>query len=581
MTKIVLALATFAVLLVSSCSKPESHRDAATPSAAVARLGPAPVATIAKVDAERILGHIRVLASDELEGRFPGTPGEEKTVTYLTAEMRKLGLGPGNTDGSFVQKVPLVGITATEDRPLVVTGGSRLETFRWRDDVVAWTKRVADAASIDASELVFVGHGIVAPEYDWDDFKGVDLKGKTMVVLVNDPLVPDPSDPSKVDPNVFKGTAMTQYGRWTYKYEEGARRGAAGVLIIHETGPAGYPFTIVQRNLGEKFDLVSADKNMGRASLEGWLSLDAAKRVLAIAGQDFDTLKKQATSRSFKPVPLGVKASFSVRNKIRTIDSRNVIGRLEGADPKLKDEHIVVTAHWDHLGIGAPVNGDRIYRGAIDNASGVATILEIARVVTETKPRPRRSFLFLAVTAEEQGLLGSRQYTTAPLHPLEGTVANINIDGINPWGRTKDVTVVGLGLSDLDDVLRDAAREQGRTLRPDPDAEKGTYYRSDHINFAKAGVPALYAGGGVDFIGKSPEFGRRKRDEYTQHDYHAPSDTIKPDWDLSGAAEDAALLATVGYRVANAETPPEWKPGAEFSRKRDAKSPSSGRRREN
>src|ERR1700752_1636398 len=304
----ILAVLVAAAALTTACS-PATETPPPSSTAAPAKI---PLASMPKVDAGRLLGHIKVLASDEFEGRAPGTPGEEKTVQYLTGEFQKLGLKPGNTDGTYIQKVPLVGITGAEAKPLVVSGKSKA-TFKWRDDVVAWTKHVADSASIENSDLVFVGYGVVAPEYKWDDFKGIDLKGKTMVVLVNDPQVPDPSDASKLDPRTFNGSAMTYYGRWTYKFEEAARRGAAGALIIHETGPAGYAFNVVQGNLGEKFDLVTPDKNMGRANIEGWLSLDAAKRILKMAGQDFDTMKKQATTREFKPVPLGLKASLAIK----------------------------------------------------------------------------------------------------------------------------------------------------------------------------------------------------------------------------------------------------------------------------
>ena len=561
--KVIPALVAATALAASACSPA-----APPPPAATAAPAKIPLVSMPKVDAARLLGHIKTLASDEFEGRAPGTPGEEKTVQYLTAAFQKLGLKPGNTDGTFIQKVPLVGITGAEAKPLVVTGKGKA-TFKWRDEVVAWTKHVADGASIDNSDLVFVGYGVVAPEYNWDDFKGIDLKGKTMVVLVNDPQVPDPSDPSKLDARTFNGTAMTYYGRWTYKFEEAARRGAAGALIVHETGPAGYPFGVVQGNLGEKFDLVTPDKNMGRANIEGWLSLDAAKRVLKMAGQDFDALKKQALTREFRPVPLGLHASVAIRNTLRTIQSKNVLARLEGSDPVLKNEYIVYTAHWDHFGIGEPENGDKIYNGALDNASGVASMLEIARELAEVKPAPRRSILFVALTAEEQGLLGSQYYAVTPIYPLAKTLANINIDGINPLGRTKDITVIGLGASDLDDYLRDAAAEQSRTLRPDPEAEKGFYYRSDHFNFAKQGVPALYTDTGVEYIGKPSEFAKQKRDEYNKEDYHQPSDQVKPDWDLSGAVEDAELMAAVGYRVANADKFPEWKPGNEFRAKRE------------
>ena len=552
------------LVLTMACADNSSEQEG-QPQAAQPPSG----APAVRVDAATILDRIKTLSSDEYEGRAPGTKGEDLTVQYLEGEFKKLGLKPGNTDGTYVQKVPLVGITAKNSQPLTVTKGSERKTFKWSDDVVAWTKHVGDGAAIEASDLVFAGYGVEAPEFNWNDFKDVDVKGKTIVVLVNDPQIPDPADPKKLDAKVFNGNAMTYYGRWTYKFEEGARKGAAGILIVHETGPAGYPFSVVQGNLREKFDLVTPDKNMGRAAIEGWITLDTAKAILQMAGHDFDALKKQALTREFRPVPLNLKASLGVRNSLRTLDSRNVVAKLEGSDPSLKDEYVVYTAHWDHLGVGTAVNGDTIYNGALDNASGVAQLLEIAGAFTQAKPGPKRSVLFLMVTAEEQGLLGSQYYSVTPIYPLAKTVANINIDGVNQWGRTKDITVVGMGASDLDDYLRDAATRQGRTLRPDPEPEKGFYYRSDHFNFAKQGVPALYTDTGVDFVGKGPEYSKQKRDEYTEKDYHAPSDEVKPNWDLSGAVEDAELLYTVGYNVANATKMPEWKPGNEFKAKRD------------
>jgi len=559
-------------ILVAGCSRGVEPPPAATvPAAKVA------LASMPKIQAASVLEHIKVLASDEFEGRGPGTPGEDKTVEYLRAQFKKLGLKPGNTDGTYIQKVPLVGITGAQGQPLEIShekSGLGVSTpFRWKDEVVAWTKHVADGASIKGSDMVFVGYGVVAPEYKWDDFKGVDLRGKTMIVLVNDPQIPDPADPAKLDARTFNGKAMTYYGRWTYKYEEAARRGAAGVFIVHEEGPAGYPYEVVQGFLGERFDLATPDKNMGRASIEGWLSLEAAKRVLKTAGHDFDALKKQATTREFKPVPLGLKASMTLRNTLRTVQSQNVLAKLEGSDPVLRDEYVVYSAHWDHLGIGDPdpsgEKGDKIYNGAVDNGSGVASMIEAARAFTEINPPPKRSILFVMVTAEEQGLLGSEYYATTPAYPLTKTLANINVDTVNQWGRSKDITVIGLGASDLDDYLRDAAAEQSRTLRPDPESEKGFYYRSDHFNFAKQGVPALYTDNGIEYIGKPSGFGLQKRDEYTKRDYHKPSDEIKPDWDLSGAVEDTELLVAVGYRVANAEKFPEWKPGNEFRAKRE------------
>jgi Zn-dependent M28 family amino/carboxypeptidase len=559
------------MVIAAACSRTPDPPQTGSPADAggITSAKPMPLASLPRIDAASILERTKVLSADEFEGRAPGTRGEERTVKYLEDEFKKLGLKPGNTDGTYVQKVPLVGITASNTQPLTVTHGKQKQTFKWAEDVVAWSKHVADTASITNSEMVFAGYGVTAKEFNWDDFKDVDVKGKTIVVLVNDPQVPDPSDPSKLDPKVFNGTAMTYYGRWTYKFEEGAKRGAAGILIVHEERPAGYPFSVVQGNLQEKFDLVTPNKNMDRAAIEGWVTLDTAKKILKTAGQDFDALKKLALSRDFRPVPLNLTASLAIRNKMRTLDSRNVLAKVEGSDPDLRDEYVVYTAHWDHLGVGAPVNGDTIYNGALDNASGVASLLETAKAFTVVEPKPKRSILFVMVTAEEQGLLGSQYYSVTPVYPLAKTLANINVDGVNQWGRTKDITVVGMGASDLDDYLRDAASEQGRTLRPDPEPEKGFYYRSDHFNFAKQGVPALYADTGEEFIGKPPSYGQQKRDEYTKADYHAPSDEVKPDWDLSGAAEDAQLLFAVGYRVANANRFPEWKAGNEFKAKRD------------
>jgi len=563
-TILMLAVCAMAAACGGSDDTPPAADQAATATP------PATVDQMPALDQNAILERIKVLASDEFEGRAPGTKGEDLTVRYLVDESKKLGLQPGNPDGTYVQRVPLVGITGAEAKPLTVTQNGQSRTFKWSDDVVAWTKRVTDTVSIDDSEMIFVGYGVTAPEYNWDDFKGVDVKGKTLVVLVNDPQVPDASDPSKLDPSLFNGQAMTYYGRWTYKYEKAAELGAAGLFIVHETEPAGYPYPVVQGFLGERFDLVTENKNMNRAAIEGWLSLGAAQALFKMAGQNFEELKKQAISRDFKPVPLGLDASMALRNTMRTIDSQNVVAKLEGSDPRLRDEYVVYSSHWDHLGVNEAAEGsDKINNGALDNASGVATLLEMARGFTQLEPKPKRSLLFLFVTAEEQGLLGSEYYATHPLYPLEKTVANINIDGVNQWGRTSDITVVGMGASDLDDYLQQAAQSQKRTLVPDPESEKGFYYRSDHFNFAKVGVPALYTDSGISFIGKDQAYSKTKRDEYTANDYHKPSDEIKPDWDLSGAVEDARLMMTVGYNVANAGKFPEWKPGNEFKATRD------------
>jgi Zn-dependent M28 family amino/carboxypeptidase len=535
---------------------------------AAAALAQVPTPAFPPIDGEAILGHIKVLASDEFEGRAPGTEGEKKTVAYLVEQFRKLGLQPGNPDGSYVQKVPLVGITASP-APLVFRKGGQALELRWREDVVTWTKRVAEEAAIDASDVVFVGYGVEAPEFQWDDYKGVDVRGKTLVMLVNDPPLPDPAEPGQLDPKQFGGRAMTYYGRWTYKYEEGARRGAAAVILVHETGPAGYPFSVVQGNTAERFDLVTPDRNMGRAALEGWITLEKAKALFALAGQDLEALKQRALTRAFRPVPLGVSASMKLHNSLRTLDSLNVVAKLPGSDPALRDEHVVYTAHWDHFGVGVPVNGDRIYNGALDNASGTAGLIEVARAFTQVKPAPKRSILFLAVTAEEQGLLGSQYYSVAPLHPLAKTLANVNMDGLNLYGRTRDVEITGFGASELDEYARKVAAEQGRRVEPEAEPEKGYYYRSDHFHFAKQGVPALSAGAGLDYEGKPEGYGRKKRDEYVARDYHAPSDEIKPDWEMSGAAQDCEFYMRVGYLVANAAKYPEWNPGTEFRATRE------------
>jgi Zn-dependent M28 family amino/carboxypeptidase len=537
--------------------------------AAPAPSGPLTMADLPNINTDAILTDIRKLSSDEFEGRAPGSKGEQLTVQYFIDQFKAAGLEPGNPDGSWTQKVPLVALTPQPQGPVVVKKGGQTRPFRIRDEIVVFSKHVADEVRLENSELVFAGYGVQAPEYQWDDFRGVDVKGKTIIVLVNDPPVTVPGNAQELDPKIFGGRAMTYYGRWTYKFEKAAELGAAGVLIVHETAPAGYPFNVVQTMGGERFDLVTPDKNAGRAKIEGWMSLEAATALLKMAGQDYQKLKARAATREFKAVPLGATASVALKQKTRTVDSQNVIAKLTGSDPALKDEYIVYTAHWDHFGIGEPVKDDNIYNGAIDNASGCAMVMEIARQFTKVQPRPKRSLLFLMVTAEEQGLLGSQYYAEFPLYPLARTLADINVDTINQWGRTKDLTVIGLGASDLDDYARAAADEQGRVLRPDAEPEKGFYYRSDHFNFAKKGVPALDPDSGIDFIGKPADYGQKKRDEWTTVDYHTPSDEVKADWDLAGAAEDGRIFFAIGYRLAQADRFPEWKPGNEFKSIRD------------
>jgi Zn-dependent M28 family amino/carboxypeptidase len=517
-----------------------------------------PAEALASIDTASLMAHVRTLSHDSMLGRAPGSLGEDRTVAYLEGQFRAMGLAPGNPDGSYIQQVPLVAITA-DPRMVLRIGNRRLA---YRDDFVAWTRHVVPSVSLENAELVFVGYGVEAPEFSWDDYKGQDLTGKVLVMLVNDPPLPDTTQ--------FRGPAMTYYGRWTYKYEQGMKHKAAGVLLIHETGPAGYPWPVVQGMGGEKFDLATPDSNRTRAKVEGWIHLDQARALFAAAGQDFDSLKARAMTREFAPVPLGQAASLDLRNSIRSVSSRNVVARLAGSDPDLAAEHVVYTAHWDHFGVSTPVNGDSIYNGALDNATGTAGLLLLAKAFKAMPTAPRRSILFLAVTAEEQGLLGSQYYSVMPLYPLASTLANINLDGLNTDGATRDLVVVGMGASELEDYARDAAAEQNRVLKPDPEPEKGFYYRSDHFNFAKQGVPAFYADAGTEVIGKPADFAMQQRARYTAEDYHKPSDEIKPGWDLTGGVEDLRLYLTIGYRVAQATKYPEWRPGNEFRATREA-----------
>jgi Zn-dependent M28 family amino/carboxypeptidase len=530
-----------------------------------------PASALDGITADGIMRHIKTLASDEYEGRGPGTRGEELAIEYIADQFKQIGLAPGNTDGTYFQKVPLVGITTKQDAELKIKTAGKDFKLKFGDDFVARTVRVVEKTGFD-SDVVFVGYGVVAPEYGWDDYKGMDVRNKLLIMLVSDPPVPDRRNPKKLDEQMFKGRAMTYYGRWTYKFEIAAAKGAAGVLVVHETGPAGYPWSVPKGSFTiENFDLVAKDNNMSRANVEGWITNERARELCGTLGMDFDALKKAALRRDFKPVALKAHAKLELEQQLRRINSNNVVAKLEGADPRLKNEYVIYTAHWDHLGIGLPdAKGDKIYNGALDNATGCAGLIEIARAFKALPTPPRRSILFVSVTAEEKGLIGSKYYAENPIYPLDKTVAAINMDGLNQWGPTRDITVIGLGNSTLDDVLRAAAAEKGRVLRPDPEPEKGFYYRSDHFNFAKQGVPALDPSDGVEFIGKPKDWGQKKRDEYTEKDYHKPSDEIKADWNLSGAVEDLRVLVTVGYRVANTEKYPEWKPGTEFKAKRDA-----------
>jgi Zn-dependent M28 family amino/carboxypeptidase len=557
------AMLSFALACTTSPTNLNTN-SSATNGSVLTELKPA----LDSITANDILQHTKDISADEYEGRGPGTKGEELTVKYLTEQYQRLGLKPGNPDGTYVQKVPLVGFTGAPTASF--TAGGKQLNLKFPQDYVAVSRRFVPESKVENSDVVFVGYGVVAPEYGWDDYKGVDVKGKTIVMLINDPQVPSANDPATLDDKMFKGKAMTYYGRWTYKYEIAAQKGAAAAVIIHETGPAGYPYEVVSGSWSrENFDIQTPDKNMGRAAVESWITTERAKELFTAGGQDFDALKKAALSKDFKPVALNAKANMTVKNTLREINSNNVIAKLEGSDPTLKNQYVIYTAHWDHLGRDPNLTGDQIYNGALDNASGTAAMLEIAEAFTKLPTPPKRSILFLSVTAEEKGLLGAKYYAENPLYPLNKTLANINMDGVNQWGRTKDITMVGDDNSTLIDLLREAADSQQRVVNPDPESEKGFYYRSDHFEFAKQGVPALYTDSGTNYVGKDPAYGKQKRDEYTEKDYHKVSDEVKPDWDLTGAVDDAQLLTMIGYRVAQGDKYPEWKAGSEFKAKRD------------
>jgi len=522
------------------------------------------------INSASLLGEIKTLASDEFEGRKPGSAGEQKTIAYMQQEFQQMGLKPGNPNGTYLQNVPLAGITSKPQTNISVKG-KHLDLVN-KKDYIALSSHFEPRVEVKNSDIVFVGYGVVAPEYGWDDYKGLDVKGKTILMLVNDPAVPDPNDPSKLNEKMFKGKAMTYYGRWTYKYEIASAKGAAAAIIIHETGPAGYPFEVVANSWGnENFGLARPDKNAGRVSVESWMTYDKASELVRMAGFDLATLKKSAISRDFHPVPLpGATASFIIENTLREIDSHNVVAKLEGSDPKLKDQYVIYTAHWDHFGRDPELKGDQIFNGARDNASGSAGLLEIARAFTKLTPAPKRSILFLSVTAEEQGLLGSEYYAENPLYPLKNTLADINMDELNVWGKTKDLTIVGLGNSTLDDTATAVLKAHDRTVRPDPQPENGGFYRSDHFSFAKEGLPSLDPDSGVEYIGKPADYGMKTHELWESNDYHKPSDEVKSDWDLSGAVDDLRIFFEIGHIVAQGDTFPSWSPGTEFGAKRDA-----------
>src|SRR5882762_612177 len=515
-----------------------------------------------------LLAHIKILASDEFEGRAPGTKGEELSVNYITDQFKKIGLKPGNPDGTYTQEVLLAGIKS-EPRMSFTIGDGTIG-LKYPDDFIASSARLQPEIKINNSEVVFVGFGVVAPEYGWDDYKNVDVRGKTLLMLIGDPPIPDPKDPSKLDEKMFKGKAMTYYGRWTYKYEIAAQKGAAAAVIIHETGSAGYPYSVVKTSWAkENYEIDSPNKNSDAVEARCWITLDGAKKLLDACGQDFDALKKSAITKEFRPVTLKAKAKIDIKQQLRSFKSHNVIGKLDGNDPKLRDEYVIYTAHWDHLGRHPELQGDQISNGAIDNASGVASVIQLAAAFTKLNPPPKRSVLFMATTAEEAGLLGAKFYAEHPLYPLEKTLADINLDSMNVWGKARDIEDLSLGFSTVDDLLAAAAKQQGRTAIPDSRPDKGKIYRADNFEFSKVGLPSLYIGKGEHLLSR-PETAPLRSDEFDSTDYHQVTDEIRPDWDLSGAVQDVQLLFEVGYQVANGDRFPEWKPRSEFKAKRDS-----------
>lgn len=514
---------------------------------------------LVQMDTLTIDRHLSVLASDDFMGRKPFTEGEEKTIHYLESELMRMGVSAGNGD-SYFQDVPLVEITGRQSEEMVVKAGAKTMRFKTNEDVVVYTERASEYAEIKDSELVYAGYGIVAPEYGWNDYEGLDVKGKTVIVLVNDPGF------SSGDSTLFKGEEMTYYGRWTYKYEEAARQGAAGVLIVHETVPAGYPWLVVQSSwTGAKLNL-DAENPPYQCAIQGWITRSTAVQLFSQAG--IKNYSEMAKSKDFKPVPMGMSATVNVSNEIKRDVSKNVIGMVKGSDRP--DEYIIYSAHWDHIGVGEPIDGDSIYNGAHDNASGTTGLLMIAEQFAKPENQPERSVVFLFVTAEEQGLLGSAYYAQDPVFPPNQTVANINMDGLPAYGEMKDLTITGYGQSELDSYAQAEAEKQGRYIVPDPDPGKGYFFRSDHFNFAKIGIPALYASGSVEHMTKGTEFIQEKYQEYLAIKYHQPQDNYEPElWDLKGIALDATLLFKVGYGLANEEYFPKWNDGSEFKAKRE------------
>ncbi len=567
-----LVLVSLIAVALAACQSHDSDQAppaASAPATSTAAPVPTPVADgphtfSPEITAGDFARHLKTISSDEYEGRKPGTLGERLTTNYLIEQFKALGLEPGNK-GDWVQSVPAVSTTLDNQDTLkldIAEGGGN-EAFAFKTDFVAGTLQARPKVELKDSDVVFMGYGVDAPEAQWNDYDGIDVKGKTLIVLVNDPGW------DGNDANLFKGREMTYYGRWTYKYEEAARQGAAAVFIVHQTEPAAYGWNVVQSGwTTPRLDLPESEDPSPRLPVAGWITLEAAHRLFAKAGQDFDALQKQAGTRGFKAVPLKARASITLDSTIAHSISNNVIAMVKGS--KRPDEAIVYTAHWDHLGRDETLKGHQIYNGAVDNGTGIAALLEIAGKFAGSNPKPGRSVVFAAVTMEESGLLGSQYYVAHPPFPLAKTVADINMDALPIIGETKDMAVTGMGQSQLEDEFKTVLAAQGRVISGDAAPEKGHYFRSDHFNFAKAGVPALAAGSGQDLVVGGTAAGKAASEDYVKNHYHQPTDVYDPTWNFDGVVKNVQAYYALGEKLANSDTFPEWNPTSEFRAKREA-----------
>ncbi len=509
------------------------------------------------ISAERIREHTRFLSSDLLEGRGVGTRGGQLATEYIATQLALAGAKPAGDHGTWFQKVPLVGIETQPDATLSASAGGESLDFRWLDDFVGISQTQTPDTRFEAG-LVFAGHGIAAPEWKWDDFKGVDVKGKILLLFTNEP----PSD----DPKFFDGRALTYYGRWTYKYEEALRRGARGAILLHTTPTAGYGWEVVRNSWSGEQPFVKLVPGAGALAFSGWISREAGEKLLGMVGRTVDELLAASDQRDFKPIDLGIRVRGHLPTRIRELDTRNVVGIVPGSDPKLKDEVVIFSAHWDHLGIGTPVNGDAIYNGAIDNATGCAILLELAHAWAAMPQKPRRSALFLAVTAEEGGLKGSEYYASHPLVPVAKTAIALNYDAIYPWGRARDVVITGAERTTVFPLAQQVARRLNLAISPDAQPEQGHYFRSDHFSFARAGIPAFSIGHATRFAGKPEDFGEKAYQEFNSKHYHQPSDEFRPDWDFTATEQAAQFGFLLALDIANQDRLPDWRAAEQFHR---------------